>query len=75
MMSRDPVSPDPNQQEHPRRTLAGAYLRFLTFGVVNVLTFFVASNGIGEPGLPYMGIGGGGLLVVVIALAVWAYVG
>ena len=69
MMSRDPVSPDSNQQEHPRRTLTGAYLGFVTFGVLNVLTFLVVSNGSGAPGFPYMAFSGGGLLVVVIALA------
>ena len=81
MMSRGPVSPDPNQQKHPHRTLAGAYLGFVTFGALNVLAFFVMSNGnerlldIGAAGLGYRALLGAGLLAVVMALAAWAYVG
>ena len=74
-MIGEPGSPDPNQQNRPRRTLAGAYLGFITFGVLNVLAFFVISNGIGAAGLRYTALVGAGLLAIVMALAAWAYVG
>ena len=75
MMSRDPVSPDPNQQQRRPTTLAGAYLGFVVFGVLNVVAFLIMSNVIGATGVQDMPLVGAGLLVVVSALAAWAYVG
>ena len=74
-MIAEPEAPSPNQQQRPRSTLAGAYLGFITFGVLNVLAFFVMSNGIGAAGLCYRALLWARLLAVVMALAAWAYVG
>ncbi len=74
-MRRDPVSPSSNQQERPRRTLAGAYLGFVVFGVLNIVAFLIMSNVIGATGLQDMPLAGVGLLAMASALAAWAYVG
>ena len=74
-MIGEPESPSPNQPKRPRRTLAGAYVGFVTFGALNVLAFLVMSTAIGAPGFRAMALVGGGLLAVVIALAAWAYWG
>ncbi|HSH77505.1 MAG TPA: hypothetical protein VLA19_03120 [Herpetosiphonaceae bacterium] len=74
-MSSDPDTPSSSRQEHPRRTLAGAYRGFVAFGVLNFLAFFVMSNVIGATGFHYIALVGVGLLAVVIALAAWAYFG
>ena len=74
-MTGEPASPSRNQQKPPRTTLAGTYLGFITFGVLNVLAFFVMSDVIGAPGFRATALVGGGLLAVVIALAAWAYFG
>ena len=73
-MTGEPESPNPNQQR-PRTTLAGAYLGFITFGVLNVLAFLVMRDALGAPGFPALALVSGGLLAVVIALAAWAYWG
>ena len=74
-MIGEPEFPGPNQPKRPRKTLAGAYVGFVTFGALNVLAFLVMSNALGAPGLPAMALVGGGLLAVVIALAACAYWG
>ena len=74
-MSSDPDTPSSSRQEHPRRTLAGGYRGFITFGVLNFLAFLVMNDAIGARRSLYTALAGVGLLAVVIALAAWAYFG
>ncbi len=74
-MRNEPESPPPNQSVSAPGTMAEAYRGFITFGVLNFLAFLVMSNVIGATGLQDMPLVGVGLLAVVSALAVWAYVG
>ncbi len=73
-MIGEPKSTNPTPRQRPRGTLAGAYVGFVTFGVLNVLAFVVMTNG-GAAVFRSTVLVAAGLLAVIMALAAWAYVG